>query len=645
MRVFIRPVLTIVLVLIVTISLGVGVAAAATYRQAPMFDELVKAGKLPSVEKRLPVPSDIYVVKPVEEIGQYGGTWRMVDTGPGMGQWLMANAVEPLIRWRPDLKGYQAGLAKSWEYSDDGKTCTIHLRKGVKWSDGQPFTADDIMFWWEDLILNKDYPEDPPRWAWKGGKLMTVEKVDDYTVRFKFAQPYYTFHAALAQGYWENVGYLAPKHYLKQFHPKYNSKVKDYQKLREIRTNPHLNPAYPCLYPWRTVSWDAAKGILVAERNPYYWKVDTKGNQLPYIDKVTVTIVQDPKLIPLKAISGELDCQVRGFEFRDISLLTQNQTKGDYRVIRWEYGDGGAPMIFINWDVTDKNLRPVFRNQKFRIALSLAINRKRINQIVFQGFGNIQNATMSKYLIHYNHPDGPKLHQEWMKAYADYDLERAKKLLDEAGLKDVNNDGYRELPNGEPLHLLFDVGATDLQSIDACQLIAEDWKAVGIKASVNTVSGELWASRSMTGKFHLQVFGYGSEVDLTTYPDNVFPVGNTRFHPLTGLWQQTGGKEGEEPTGVMRKLLDLYEKAIGTKDEIERNGLVLEAIKLHIEEGPFIYAPVADLPAPIVVKNNFRNVPGIGVAPNGIEYRPILGPWAPGFPGTAEPSQFFIKKS
>lgn len=210
-------------------------------------------------------------------------------------------------------------------------------------------------------------------------------------------------------------------------------------------------------------------------------------------------------------------------------------------------------------------------------------------------------------------------------------------------MKDVNGDGYRELPDGSELHLLFDVGATDLQSIDACQLIAESWKDVGIRASVNAISGELWNSRATRGEFHLQVFGYGSEVDLTTYPDNVFPVGNTRFHPLTGLWQQTGGKEGEEPIGVMRELLDLYEKAIGTADEVERNGVVLDAIRLHIEKGPFIYCPVANLPAPIVVKNNFRNVPPFGKAPNGIVYRPILGPWAPGFPGTADPCQFFFK--
>ena len=618
--------------------------AQKKYNEAPMLAELVKSGKLPPVEQRLPVASDVYVVKPVEEIGQYGGTWRMVVTDPGMGLWNMANEVEPLIRWRPDLKGYQPGLAKSWTYSPDGKTCTIVLRKGVKWSDGHPFTVDDLMFWWNDLILNKDYPENPPRWAWRAGKLMTVRKVNDYTIQFSFSEPYYTFHAALAQGFWENVGYLAPKHYLSKFHPKYNPQMKDYTKLREIRTNPHLNPDYPVLYAWKTVSWDAAKGVLIAERNPYYWKVDTQGNQLPYIDRVQVTILQDPKLIPLEAIAGKLDCQVRGFEMRDLSLLMENQEKGGYRVIRWEYGDGGAPMIFIDWDIKDPKLRPVFRNQDFRIALSIAINRNRINQIIFQGLGKIQNATMSKYLLHYNHPEGKKVHEEWAKAYSEYNPAKAKELLDRAGLKDVNNDGFRELPDGTPFKLLFDVGATDLQSIDACNLIAEDWKAVGVNAAVNAISGELWGARGRSGEFHFQVFGYGSEVDLLTYPDNVFPVGNSRFHPLTGLWQQTGGKEGEEPTGVMKELLDLYEKAIGTRREIERNGVVLEAIKLHIKHGPFIYAPVADLPAPIVVKNNFRNVPGIGKAPNGIVYRPILGPWAPGFPGTADPCQFFFKK-
>ena len=189
--------------------------------------------------------------------------------------------------------------------------------------------------------------KNPPRWAWRAEELMTVEKIDDYTVQFNFTAPYYVFHTAIAQGYWENVGYFAPKHYLQQFHPKYNPEVEDYQKLMEIRTNSHLNPDYPVLYAWRTVSWDASKGVLIAERNPYYWKVDTEGNQLPYIDRVEVSIVQDAKLIPLKVIAGEIDAQFRPFEFRDISLLLENQDKGDYRVLSWAVGDGGA-IVFLH---------------------------------------------------------------------------------------------------------------------------------------------------------------------------------------------------------------------------------------------------------------------------------------------------------
>ncbi len=631
------------LLLAAVMVLCTGLVAAMEYKEAPQLAAKVKAGELPPVEERLPVASDIVVLKPVEKVGEYGGRWHMVDTDPGMGQYLMTNSVEPLVRWKPDLTGYAPGMAKSWEYSEGGRVCTIKLREGVKWSDGTPFTTADLMFWWNDLIENKDYAETAPRWAWVGEEKMTVKALDDYTIQFGFAEPYYTFHTAIAQGHWENNAYFTPSHYLKQFHPEYSADG-DYQKLREIRTNPHLNPDYPVLYPWKTKSWDAGKGIFRAERNPYYWKVDSEGNQLPYIDEIEVTIIQDPKLIPIKAMAGELDCQVRGFEFRDLPLLMQSQDQGDYRVIRWEMGDGGAPMIFINYDVVDKKLRPVIRDQRFRIGLSHAIDRNRVNQIIFQGFGNAQNATMSKYLVHYSHPDGQEVHEQWANAYADFDPDKAKAFFDEAGVKDVDGDGLRELPDGSDFTLLFDVGATELQAIDVCQLIVEDWKAVGIDAAVNAVSGELWNSRGITGEFHFQVFGYGSEVDLAPYPDNVFPVGNTRFHPLTGRWQQTGGEEGEEPTGVMKELLDLYQKAVSTEDTTERHGVMLDALRLHIEKGPFVYAAVADIPAPIVVKNNFRNVPGTGVAPNGIDYRPILGPWAPGFPGTTDPAQYFIEQ-
>ncbi len=629
------------LAVVLTVSLLSGSAWAMTYQEAPMFEEQVQAGLLPTVAERLPVASDIVVVDPVESIGQYGGTWRMVDTGPGLGQFSMAAAVEPLVRWLPDLSGYEPGLAKDWDYSDDGRTLTIYLREGVKWSDGYPFTTEDIMFWWDDLITNREYPESAPRWAWSGGERMDVVALDEYTIQFQFAQPYFTFHTAVAQGFWENRGYYAPKHYLTQFHPEYSDDG-DYVTLREMRTDVHLNPEYPGLYAWMTESWDAARGVFRAVRNPYFWKVDTEGNQLPYIDYIEVTIIQDSNMIPLQASAGELDAQFRGFSFRDISLLMENQERGDYRVILWQYGDGGAPMIFINWDVTDLALREVFRNQNFRQAISYALDRQRINEIVFNGFGTIQNATMSHFLVHYNHPDGPATHERWMNAYAQHDPELAKQLLDDAGIVDLNGDGFRQKPDGSALRLLYDVSATDLQSIDALQLMIEDLAEVGINASVNSVSGELMGSRSQSGEIQFQTFGYGSEVDLIPFPDNVFPVGNTRFHPLTGLWQQTGGEEGEEPTGVMRELLDIYYEVIRTGDEQERNGLILRAIDLHIDEGPFIYAPVAHIPAPVIVKSNMRNVPEFGVAPNGKTYYPVLGPWAPGFPGTVECSQFYF---
>jgi peptide/nickel transport system substrate-binding protein len=617
-------------------------AAPAAGGEAPQIAEMVKAGKLPPLEDRL--PKDPVVLNPVEKVGQYGGTWDQAVGSPGMGEWLMYVMVEPLVRWKPDLTGYMPGLAKAWEYSDDGMHYTIYLREGVKWSDGAPFTADDIMFWWEDLILDEEYEENPPRWSrMGGGELMTVDKIDDYTVRFNFPEPDFIFHAAIAQGFWECRGYLTPSHFLKQFHPRYNPDGGDYQKLREVRTDQHLNPDYPGLWAWQTESWDASKGILIMERNPYYWKIDSAGNQLPYIDRVQCTVTES-KLLPLKAIAGEIDCKARGFRMTDIPLLLENQEKGDYRVIMWQTGDGGAPMLFLNWDVVDENLRPVFRNQKFRIALSLAMNRDRIRQIVYNGFGDLQNATMSEYLMHYNAPGGRQLDQEWAQAYADYDPEKAKELLNEAGIVDQDGDGMRDLPDGSPMLLLFDVDVNGLESIDACQLMAEDWQAVGVNTQVNAISGANITARSRNAELHFQVFGYGSDVDLLTYPDNVFPVGNSRFHPLIGRWQQTGGDEGEEPTGWMRELLDLYYEAIATKDTTARNQLVLDAIRLHVEHGPVIYAPLRGLPVAVVVKNNFRNVPEFGVAPNGTTYAPITGPWAPGFPGTTEPSQYFIEQ-
>ncbi|MBX6772317.1 MAG: hypothetical protein IRY83_11370, partial [Chloroflexi bacterium] len=270
----------------------------AKFNEAPMLAELVKAGKLPPVEQRL--PEDPLVYKPVDQIGKYGGTWHRAFTGPADSQNMERIMHDHFIFWDPQVTKVVPNIAKGWDIEDGGKTFTFHLRKGMKWSDGHPFTADDIMFWYEDMYLNDELNPTKASWMSIGGKQGKVVKIDDYTVQFQFAEPYYLFLQLVASlgvaGHLTNgknaMGLWAPKHYMQQFHPKYTSmdavtkmakdaKFNSWVDLFKFKNNCEQNVECPTTAPWKTVQ-PINTPQWVLERNPYYFAVDTEGNQLPY---------------------------------------------------------------------------------------------------------------------------------------------------------------------------------------------------------------------------------------------------------------------------------------------------------------------------------------------------------------------------
>ncbi|MDQ3397975.1 MAG: ABC transporter substrate-binding protein, partial [Deinococcota bacterium] len=264
--------------------LGTALAQPAQYSEAPMLAEQVEAGDLPPVEERLPDPDDIMMVEPVEEVGQYGGTIRTFHGDPGMGELKMLMYDTP-VRWNRDYTEYIPGLFKSWEFNEDGTTVTYHMRQGVKWSDGVPFTTEDILFWWEDMANNTDFGAvQVPWWAYVADQPATLEIIDDYTFSFTFAGPNWNAPYILASGFWNFEPMMAPKHFLSQFHPDYNDEVDGYGELETMR-NWHQTPDHPTLFAWHVVQYQPGERVIF-ERNPYYWKVDTEGNQLPYVDRI-----------------------------------------------------------------------------------------------------------------------------------------------------------------------------------------------------------------------------------------------------------------------------------------------------------------------------------------------------------------------
>src|SRR5215213_6201839 len=280
-----------------------------------MLRQLVADGKLPPLEERL--PKNPVVLTPFDKVGQYSdGQLAQLNVGPELGAYESQFLYEAPYRWSPDATTVDTNLAIKHEYAPDGMSMTLTFLEGVKWSDGEPFTSADVDFWWNDLVMTEEAGYTQPYWTITAEKPMQLEVVDDFTVKVSFNAPHWLFHKLMASTSDYRQMY-APKHYLQQFHPKYNTDVKDFSELPKVfppTGNMYTNPDLPVLTPWHTIEYTPGQK-LVAERNPYYWKVDSDGKQLPYIDRTVINQVEDPRVVPLKIVGGEVD-----FQARDIPL-------------------------------------------------------------------------------------------------------------------------------------------------------------------------------------------------------------------------------------------------------------------------------------------------------------------------------------
>ena len=346
-------------------ALAVGETALAQgkYKEAPALAELVKAGKLPSVDKRL--PENPLVVPVVEKTGEYGGVWRRAFLGPADYNNYVRVVFDALFRFSPDGAKIEPKIAESAEPSADFKVWTIKLRKGSKWSDGQPFGADDILFWYNDVLLNKELTPTLPGWIKSpDGTAAKVEKVDDNTVRFTYAAPATLFLTAVANqdGADRTFAMFLPAHYLKKFHPTYTPKAdvetaakaagfKTWTELFANKNAPPENPERPTMAAWAPTS-RASDPVFTLKRNPYYIGVDKDGNQLPYIDEVRFTYFADVQALNLAAIAGNFDMQERHIIMTNYPVLKDQEKTGKYRVITWPTFGGADAVIAINQTYT-----------------------------------------------------------------------------------------------------------------------------------------------------------------------------------------------------------------------------------------------------------------------------------------------------
>ncbi|HHV81840.1 TPA: ABC transporter substrate-binding protein [bacterium] len=599
------------------------------FSEAPSLAELVKQGKLPSIEKRL--PQEPKVMNVVEEIGQYGGSLNRAWLGPSDSFGPRRLMVEQIIQFNADGTKIIPNIAKRWEVSKDGKTFTFHLRKGIKWSDGQPFTADDILFVYEDILMNKELTPAFPYWLTIDGKPVKVEKIDDYSIKFSFEGPYGLFLYQFAD---KSADLYAPKHYLKQFHPRYVSKEElekkaksagynTWYELFQSKTNAWWvnNLDYPTIWAWKAANSPTEQRFIM-ERNPYYWKIDPAGNQLPYIDRIVNNLVTDITMVNLKAVTGELDFQWRHMTLDNYTVLMENRDKGNYRVLRWRGARGANPVIYFNYSCKDPVLKSLFNNDKFRKALSLAIDREEINQLIYHGLGKPRQASLISGVLHYS--------PEWEKAYAEYDPKKANAMLDEIGLTKRDKEGYRLRPDGKRLELTIEYTPAFGPWPDIFEMVRKYWESIGIKVAIKSIDRTLWQTRNDGNE--LEVTGWQMDSQAPWLAEGTWMVPSSFWGIEFLRWWESGGKAGDKPEGDMYKLLQAWDKVRKAKNQLELDRAAREMVKLHIKN-IWLIGTVGETPDVVVAKNYVRNVPEELIADGTFDT-----------PRNAEPQQFFIKK-
>ncbi len=620
---------------------AVPTAVPARYGEAPSLAELAKQGTIPPVEDRLPL--EPLILDPVEQIGQYGGTCVYMATGTGLDSMRVLAYNEPFLKGGRDQTGWMTpsrpNLITAFEWNEEGTELTLFFRKGIKWSDGEPLTVDDYLFWWNDLVLDENVNVLPPRGTVVKDVPMTMDRIDDYTVKLSFAGPNPVFLDNLSNGGGGNRSiswHVVPAHYFKRYHYKYNKELPAtstedlalrYDSREQYADCPHFGP-------W--VTSEARVGELChAERNPYYWKTDTDGNQLPYLDSVELRLVQNTELITMSAINGELDFQMRSLDIGDTPLLMDNQEKGGYEVRMWDWGGSNKIGIHFHFCYPDPAISELLWNQKFRQALSWAINRERINDMVFLGLGVAQQYCMQEKGVEFLTPRGKEILEKWHTQCAAYEPDTAKGLLDEIGVVDANGDGNRELPGGAQLQLVMDVNVASKPEVSSGQLIVEDWKAIGLDVILNAIDGTMVGQRMKECASMLRIREVGGS-GLHNGPYHWAPVEeHDACMPASGygLWYQSGGKQGIPPPegSALQKLQEIYADAMGIVDPDKRNDRILDGYQVHLDEGPLQLGCVGQIQWPIVVKRDLHNV-----TPNG-----NIMSWLVGFPGTGDPEQWY----
>ena len=586
-------------------SLGTGLV------EPPVLRDEVGAGKLPPLERRLPQEP---LVVPLGEAGttpgHHGGT---LHTLAGRSRDTRLFTIYGYAR----LVGYDRyfnlvpDLLQALDVKE-GRIFTLRLRKGHRWSDGHPFTSEDFRYYWEDVANNRELsPSGPPRELLVRGEAPKFEVLSETAVRYSWTHPNPDFLPRLAGA--APLFIFRPAHYLKRYHKRYSEKVRKAEadgsaKRKWSAVHNRLdnmyesdNPELPTLNPWVNTT-RAPADRFVAVRNPYFHRVDERGQQLPYIDRFVIAIA-DAKLIPAKAGAGEADLQARDLNFSNFTFLKQNEQLNGYRTLLWRPGRGAHFALFPNLNANDPVWRRVLRDVRFRRALSLAIDRSLVNQVLYFGLAVESNNTVLEA--------SPLYRIQYRDAWARYDRKSAARLLDEMGLR-RGVDGMRKLPDGRPLEIIVETAGESTEQTDVLELIRETWREVGIKLYSKPSQREAFRMRVFSGETLMSVWS-GLDNGLPTAetsPEELAPTNQVQLQwPKFGQNYETSGRAGEVPDiSEVQELGDLYRAWRAATSSEERARIWHRMLEIHAEQ-QFTIGVVTAVPQPVVARETLMNVP------------------------------------
>ena len=587
------------------------------YIESPMLARSVAKGEIPPVQARLPkTPMVVRLSEEGKQPGRHGGDLRLLMGKSKDVRMMVVYGYARLVGYDERFE-FAADILEGIEVTE-ARTYTLRLREGHRWSDGHPFTAEDFRFWWEDVANNEELsPFGFHKWLLVDGEPPQFEILNETTIRFRWKGPNPFFLQAMAST--RPLFIYCPAHYLKQFHPRYQEPdklaamvekegMRDWTALFTRKNTPYKNnnPEMPSLQPWvNTTAGPSDRYVFV--RNPYYYRVDADGRQLPYIDRVIMQIA-DGKLIPAKTGAGESDLQARNLHFSDYTFLKKSEQYSDARVRLWDTTKGAHVALYPNLSVVDPVWRTLFRDVRFRRALSVAIDRHELNQVLYFGLATEGNNCVHSVCSLYE--------QRYRTAWAQFDLQEANRLLDELGLDRRNKQGLRLLPDGRPAVIIVETAGEDTEQTDLLELIHDTWLKAGIKLYTKPLQREVFRNRIFAGKTMMAVWG-GLEngvPNANVSPQPLAPTSQQQLQwPKWGQYYETKGGSGEPvDLAEAQELLELNEAWTKATTFAERERLWHQILGIHADQ-VFTIGLVAGVPQPVVVNQRLHNVPMKGV--------------------------------